>query len=289
MPLALTLALATAFVAFNSASAAKTDPAVRKALEDFYIATTGPATWNARDNWIASEDYCTWFGVSCDAEGNVIKISLRGNGLSTAIPEAIFRIPTLQHVDLGENLLAGTIPNRVCELKGLRYLLLDRNYLEGAVPECLCGAAGGTGNGDSDSGAAAGAASSLLYLNVANNWLTSVPKCLRGLPKIREIRASCNRLQGVVRGQEDKGLEGEALEYYDVACNPFSTDDILNTCIWCGPDENGEYDMPKTIYRVSSDADEACEEICMPAPECPAVFDQGACGELVLEEEESVA
>jgi len=274
MVLTATLALVIILVATNCVAAAKSDPTIRKALEDFYIATTGPATWTSRDGWLLSEDYCTWFGVSCDREGQVVKINLRANGLSIGIPDALFQIPTLQYIDLGENLLAGTIPEKICNLDNLKYLMLDGNYLEGAVPDCLC-----REEGDEKP------ASRLQYINVANNWLTSVPKCLRRLPEIREIRASCNRLEGVVRGPEDVGTDGDALEYFDVACNPFSTDDILNTCIFCGPDANGEYDMPSAIYRVSQDTDDACEEICQPAGGCPSVFDQGLCGELVREEE----
>ena len=61
------------------------------------------------------------------------RVSLRGNQIKQSVPAALFKIPTLEFIDLGENLLEGPIPD-VAALANLRTLKLDHNNLTGGIP-----------------------------------------------------------------------------------------------------------------------------------------------------------
>jgi Leucine-rich repeat (LRR) protein len=63
----------------------------------------------------------------------VKSVSLRGNLIKQGIPAALFQIPTLEFVDLGENKLEGQIPD-VAALPNLKILKLDHNNLTGGIP-----------------------------------------------------------------------------------------------------------------------------------------------------------
>ena len=63
----------------------------------------------------------------------VKSVSLRGNLIKQSIPAALFKIPTLEFMDLGENKLEGQIPD-VAALANLKILKLDHNNLSGGIP-----------------------------------------------------------------------------------------------------------------------------------------------------------
>ena len=60
-------------------------------------------------------------------------VLLRGNRIQQGIPAALFKIPTLEFVDLGDNKLEGHIPD-VAALANLKILKLDHNTLSGGIP-----------------------------------------------------------------------------------------------------------------------------------------------------------
>ncbi len=80
--------------------ASKTLDLVTDALSSFYYATNG-AHWINKTNWF-SGDKCTWYGVYCDASGNVNALILKDNNLTGALPNEIKNLP-LSSLDLGNN------------------------------------------------------------------------------------------------------------------------------------------------------------------------------------------
>lgn len=60
-------------------------------------------------------------------------VNLRGNQIEQSIPAALFKIPTLEFIDLGDNKLKGHIPD-VAALVNLKILKLDHNNLSGGIP-----------------------------------------------------------------------------------------------------------------------------------------------------------
>ncbi|KAG8641004.1 hypothetical protein MANES_13G094300v8 [Manihot esculenta] len=84
-------------------------------------------------------DPCTWSNVYCDNNAQVTSITLKGNGITGAIPKEFGNLSSLSSLDLGNNRLSGEIPSSLGDLKRLQFLTLSQNNLTGAIPESLSG------------------------------------------------------------------------------------------------------------------------------------------------------
>jgi len=80
---------------------------------------------------------CDFFGLACDARGNVVDISLISSKLSGSIPEEIKHLRYLEVLDLTGNSIEGPIPD-ISDLKNLEALLLHENSIVGEVPSSIC-------------------------------------------------------------------------------------------------------------------------------------------------------
>ena len=40
-----------------------------------FFSTRGPS-WINNMNWVVAQNYCQWFGITCDAAGNVTKVNV---------------------------------------------------------------------------------------------------------------------------------------------------------------------------------------------------------------------
>ncbi len=109
---ASTAALATAaFWAVLPAGAAGQGGAGtdRAALAALYAATDGP-NWTDDTGWLTDAPLRAWHGVTTDGAGRVTRLSLRGNGLTGAVPAAFGNLTNLYLLYLGDNDLTGPIP-----------------------------------------------------------------------------------------------------------------------------------------------------------------------------------
>ncbi|KAJ9686915.1 hypothetical protein PVL29_015675 [Vitis rotundifolia] len=126
----------------------------------------------------SSGNPCIWFHVTCNGNGNVIRVdlgnaSLSGhldsgvgqltkleylglysNNISGKIPEELGNLENLMSLDLYFNNLSGTIPGTLGNLQKLRFLRLNNNILMGTIPISLT------------------TVSSLQILDLSNNKLT---------------------------------------------------------------------------------------------------------------------
>ena len=105
----------------------------REILEIFYEATGGK-NWTEDTNWLSDEDLSEWYGVWTDGDGRVIRLSLRQNELTGAIPAEIGGLSRLDYSVLGNNSVSGSIPAELGKLAQLRRLDLNNNHFEGALP-----------------------------------------------------------------------------------------------------------------------------------------------------------
>jgi hypothetical protein len=104
-------------------------PAERSALATFYANNFG-TEWLDNTNWLTPAHHCDWFGITCDEDNDhVIKLELISNGVAGVIPETLFKLTHLQHLDLNDNDLRGEIPASIADAKKLRYLRLSYNRL----------------------------------------------------------------------------------------------------------------------------------------------------------------
>ncbi|CAL5013206.1 unnamed protein product [Urochloa decumbens] len=155
-------------------------------------------SWNAAD-----ATPCRWFGVTCDARGDVVSLSIKsadlggalpgadvlrplapslktlvlsGANLTGAIPKELGDLAELTTLDLSKNELSGAIPPELCRLRKLQSLSLNTNSLRGAIP------------------AAIGNFTSLTYLTLYDNELTgAIPASIGNLKKLQVLRAGGNR------------------------------------------------------------------------------------------------
>ncbi|XP_058786998.1 probable LRR receptor-like serine/threonine-protein kinase At5g10290 isoform X1 [Vicia villosa] len=113
-------------------------------------------------NWNKNQvNPCTWSGVYCDQNTNVVQVSLafmgltgtltprigalkslttlslQGNHISGEIPKEFGNLTSLVRLDLENNMLTGEIPSSLGNLKRLQFLTLSQNNLKGIIPESL--------------------------------------------------------------------------------------------------------------------------------------------------------
>ncbi|KAL5222421.1 hypothetical protein ABZP36_027134 [Zizania latifolia] len=136
-------------------------------------------------SWARGGDPCgrgDYFeGVSCDARGRVVTISLQGKGLAGAIPPAVAMLPGLTGLYLHYNELGGAIPRELGDLPVLAELYLGVNNLSGSIPVEL------------------GRLASLQVLQLGYNQLSgSIPTQLGQLKKLTVLALQSNQLAGAI-------------------------------------------------------------------------------------------
>jgi len=109
-------------------------------LVDLYTNTNG-AAWTDNSGWItastASCDPCTWYGITCDNQNNVIGIDLFNNNLVGTVPTSIGELTKLRTLKLMNNDLTGTFPDIWTELTALEFIDLSNNGFTGSMPLSL--------------------------------------------------------------------------------------------------------------------------------------------------------
>ncbi len=116
---------------------------------DIFHRSTGGEKWSDRSWNDTKVPMCSRTGVTCNGEGSVVGLNLRGQGLSGTLPLELGFLPNLVELDLSHNYLSGHVPEELA-LAPLESILLSENNLSGYVPESLCRKRGINGNGQND-------------------------------------------------------------------------------------------------------------------------------------------
>ncbi len=105
------------------------------ALQVFFNTTNGPY-WNNNTGWLSSEDYCKWYGITCEG-GLVTKINLSNNSLQGIFPGnfSVALKESLMELDLSSNQLRGSLPSDFTALKRATMIDLSDNSLFGSLPQ----------------------------------------------------------------------------------------------------------------------------------------------------------
>ncbi len=106
----------------------------KQALVALYNSTDGD-NWTDNSGWLTDADPCTWYGVSC-AEGRVVRIALKENGLTGSLPPEIGNLSNLITLNLSNNQIS-SIPPEMGNLSLLEELKLDHNQITGQVPASI--------------------------------------------------------------------------------------------------------------------------------------------------------
>jgi len=105
-------------------------------LVQLYDAFNG-AHWINNANWL-SGSYCSWYGIVCDQNGDVVTIDLHANNLQgNQLPPALGCLTYLKSLVLNNNNISGQLPNNFCKLTNLQYMILQNNNLGGYIPACF--------------------------------------------------------------------------------------------------------------------------------------------------------
>ena len=160
--------------------------------------------WNHADGWLGDQDECTWWGVSCTAEGRVRQVQLEGNALTGSFPyEVVYLKDGLEVLKLSRNFFHNAnddgwdfleelvhlrvlrahdtvfqyegLPPQLARLEHLEELDLSYNILYGELDEQMFS---GVVN----------PFPSLVYLELSgNSFAGTIPRGLARLPKLQYL------------------------------------------------------------------------------------------------------
>ena len=160
----------------------------RAVLVTLYETTGGP-NWKNSENWLTDAPLGTWYGVTTDASGRVVRLDLSGtgvalesrHGLSGPIPPELGDLANLEELRLSLNELTGPIPSELGNLRRLETLYLHYNALTGPIPPEL-----------------GGLANLKRLLLLANRLSGSIPPEFGGLASLERLYLAGNRLSGPI-------------------------------------------------------------------------------------------
>ena len=88
--------------------------------------------------WFLENNYspCSWSGITCGDEGNVIGLSFENAGYFTTFPESILSFRELKELRMADTLVRGMLPETLfADLPKLEKLELSGNFFTGTIPE----------------------------------------------------------------------------------------------------------------------------------------------------------
>lgn len=108
------------------------DISIRSSLYEVYNSTHGEE-WFESTNWNRDDlTYCSYFGISCDANLTVVKLGVIDNNLMGSLPSGLLHgVSSITSINLQSNHLSGTLPSSIGSLHSLHSLLIDNNHLTG--------------------------------------------------------------------------------------------------------------------------------------------------------------
>ncbi len=98
----------------------------RQALIEFYRAQGGP-DWIEREFWGSDRPVGDWHGVTTDADGYVVQLTIYDNNLTGPLSPAISRLERLHTLHLSFNKISGAVPEQLGECRALKNLWLMGN------------------------------------------------------------------------------------------------------------------------------------------------------------------
>lgn len=171
-----------ALVWLASGDGVPTSPTMRQRflLTILFVNWKGPK-WEATTGWLSADDECSWTGVSCNLDNEVVNISLKGKNLDGDLSSGMVPINSLTSLTLDQNSLHGTLPTEIVSFSNLQELSLQVNAITGTIPNEW------------------GMLLRLTSLTLSNNFLKGgLPTALGGLSALQILRLSNNALNGTI-------------------------------------------------------------------------------------------
>ena len=152
------------------------------ALVALYNSTDG-ANWT--NTWDLMQPMHTWYGVSVNAEGCVLRLTLDQNNLAGQLPPEIGNLSSMERLILNNNPLSGSIPPEIGNAISLEWLwIYSTNLLSGPIP------------------AEIGNLTNLTHLSLNDNQLSgNLPPEIGNLINLTSFRVSNNQISGQIPAQ----------------------------------------------------------------------------------------
>ena len=162
------------------------DPASRQrerdALMEFYGALGGP-DWIERDFWGSDRPVGQWHGVTTDADGFVVTLTIYDNNVTGPLSPAICKLQRLQTLHLSFNKLSGQLPDGLGDCRALKNLWVKGNKITGRLPNSVA------------------QLPELEYLDIHANDMSGPLPTKWDTPKLKILRADDNRISGNLPAQ----------------------------------------------------------------------------------------
>jgi len=187
----------------NDVQLTRTQRAQKFALAVVY-ASMGGTQWSNNSNWLANEDVCTWFGVSC-AQEYVTELVLGDNNLIGMLPSELSLLESLQFLMVARNKISGPMPVSLFSIQTLGTMDVGFNSITGVIPPAVGSAISLNSLNvefNSMSGRltkSIGKTSNLGYLNLRSNQFASeLPVELFDLQNLRHLDVGDNEFSGTI-------------------------------------------------------------------------------------------
>lgn len=162
------------------------DPAVReserRALTEFYEALGGP-DWIERDFWGSDRPVGEWHGVTTDADGYVVQLTIYDNNLTGPLSPAVCRLSRLHTLHLSFNKISGELPDKLGDCRALKNLWIKGNKVTGRLPGSVA------------------LLPELEYLDLHANDMSGPLPTAWNTPKLKIFRGEDNRISGELPAQ----------------------------------------------------------------------------------------
>ena len=154
----------------------------RRALIEFYEALGGP-DWIERDFWGSDRPVGEWHGVTTDADGLIVQLTIYDNNLTGALSPAICQLQRLHTLHLSFNKISGALPDKLGECRALKNLWLKGNKITGRLPDPVA------------------VLPELEYLDIHANDMSGPLPTIWNTPKLKIFRAEDNRISDALPAQ----------------------------------------------------------------------------------------
>ncbi len=151
----------------------------RRALIEFYEALGG-ADWIERDFWGSERPVGEWHGVTTDADGYVVQLTIYDNNLTGPLSPAICQLQRLRTLHLSFNKISGELPERLGECRSIKNLWLKGNKITGRLPDSVA------------------LLPELEYLDIHANEMSGPLPTNWNTPRLKIVRAEDNRISGAL-------------------------------------------------------------------------------------------
>lgn len=103
-------------------------------VDDFQTDLEGWTVMDHNRTTTNRNDHCSWEGVDCDDNKNIIGFSIHGFSLEGTLPTDLYLMTSLKHLDLKGNLIRGALPDSWGDMTSLVTLNMADNELSGKIP-----------------------------------------------------------------------------------------------------------------------------------------------------------